>query len=123
MSLTNTQQKPDIHPKIQIFFEQELMKLAAEMKQQKDIIPWVALDASAHTYYKTRQKISMSKHDFEIGGHSTLETFAADLTEFWKNNHDSKLCKLVPSLAELANELYVVEDENEEVSPYVYVMF
>ena len=123
MNWTNTKQKSNIHPKIQHFFEQELIPLAAEMKQQRDIIPWVPLDADASTYYKTRQKTRMSKQDFEIGGHSTLETFVADLTAFWKNNDDSKFCKLVPSLAELANELHVVEDENEEISPHVYVMF
>jgi hypothetical protein len=123
MNSTNTQQKANIHPNIQHFFEQELMPLAAEMKQQRDIIPWVHLDADASTYYKTRQKTSMSKQDFETGGHSSLETFAADLTAFWKNNNDSKLCELVPSLARLANELHVVEDEDEIISPYIYVMF
>ena len=123
MNSTNIKQKNNIHPKIQNFFEQELMLLATELKQQGDIIPWVSLDADASTYYKTRQKTSMSKQDFEIGGHSTLETFAADLTAFWENNDDSKLCKLIPSLTELANELYFVEDESEELSPYIYVMF
>jgi len=123
MNSTNIQQKANIHPKIQNFFEQELMLLATELKQQRDIIPWVSLDADASTYYKTRQKTSMSKQDFEIGGHSTLETFAADLTAFWENNDDSKLCKIIPSLTELANELYFVEDESEKLSPYIYVMF
>ena len=123
MNSTNIQQKANIHPKIQNFFEQELMLLAKELKQQGDIIPWVSLDADASTYYKTRQKTSMSKQDFEIGGYSTLETFAADLTAFWENNDDSKICKLIPSLTELANELYLVEDESENLSPYIYVMF
>jgi len=123
MNLTNIQQKANIHPKIKNFFEQELMLLATELKQQRDIIPWVSLDADASTYYKTRQKTSMSKQDFEIGGHSTLETFATDLTAFWENNDDSKLCKMIPSLTELANELYFVEDESEKLPPYIYVMF
>ena len=123
MNSTNIKQKSNIHPKIQNFFEQELMLLATELKQQRDIIPWVSLDADASTYYKTRQKTSMSKQDFEIGGHSTLETFAVDMTAFWENNDDSKLCKMIPSLTELANELYFVEDESEKLSPYIYVMF
>jgi len=123
MNSTNIKQKSNIHPKIQNFFEQELMLLATELKQQRDIIPWVPLDADANTYYKTRQKTRMSKQDFEIGGHSTLETFASDLTAFWENNDDSKLCKMIPSLTELANELYFVEDESEKLSPYIYVMF
>ena len=123
MNSTNIQQKANIHPKIQNFFEQELMLLATELKQQRAIIPWASLDADASTYYKTRQKTRMSKQDFEIGGHSTLETFAADLTTFWENNDDSKLCKMIPSLTELANELYFVEDESEKLSPYIYVMF
>ena len=123
MNSTKIKQKKNIHPKIQNFFDQELMLLAKELKQQRDIIPWVPLDANATTYYKTRKKTRMSKQDFEIGGHSTLETFAADLTAFWENNDDSKICKLIPSLTELANELYFVEDESEELSPYIYVMF
>jgi len=129
MNSTNIQQKANIHPKIQNFFEQELMPLAAELKQKRDIIPWVSLDVDASTYYITRQKTSMSKKDFEIGGHTTLETFAADLNAFWENNDDYILCKMIPSLTELANELYFVEDESEseseseKISPYIYVMF
>ena len=123
MNSTNIKQKKNIHPKIQNFFEQELMLLATELKQQGDIIPWVTLDANVSTYYKARQKTSMSKQDFEIGGHSTLETFAADLTAYWENNDDSKLCKMIPSLTELANVLYFVEEESEKLSPYIYVMF
>jgi hypothetical protein len=65
----------------------------------------------------------MSKQDFEIGGHSTLENFATDLTEFWENNDNSNFCKLIPSLNEIANELYFIQDESEELSPYIYVMF
>ena len=99
------------------------MPVALEMKEQGDIIPWVALDSHAESYYKTRKITSMRKQDFEIGGHSTLEKFSEDMTAFWKNNGDSKLCELVPSLVELANEFYAVENKNEEISPYIYVMF
>ena len=123
MNSTNIQQKANIHPKIQNFFDQELMLLAKELKQQRDIIPWVPLDANATTYYKTRKKTRMSKQDFEIGGHSTLETFAEDLKTYWENNDDSKLCQMIPSLTELANELYFVEYESEKLSPNIYVMF
>ena len=123
MNLTKTKQKANIHPKIQHFFEQELMPLTAKIKQQQEIIPWVHLDADAITYYKTRPKTTMSKEDFEIGGHSTLESFAADLTSFWDDNKDYNFCELVPQLVELASELHVDEGQNEEISPYIYVMF
>jgi hypothetical protein len=123
MNSTNIKQKKNIHPKIQKFFEQELMLLATELKQQQDIIPWVQLDHETKTYYKSRKKTSMSKQDFEIGGHSTLETFAEDLKAYWENNDDTKLCKMIPSLTELANELYFVEEESDKLSPYIYVMF
>ena len=123
MNLTKTKQKTNIHPKIQHFFEQELMPLTAKIKQQQEIIPWVHLDADAITYYKTRPNTTMSKEDFEIGGHSTLESFAADLTSFWDDNKDYNFCELVPQLVELARELRVDEDQNEAVSPYIYVMF
>ena len=123
MNLTRTKQKTNIHPKIQHFFEQELMPLTAKIKQQQEIIPWVHLDADSITYYKTRTKTTMSKEDFEIGGHSTLESFAADLTSFWEDNKDFNFCELVPQLVELASELHVDEGQNEEISPYIYVMF
>ena len=123
MNSTNTKQKTKIHTKIQHFFEKELMPLAEEIKQHQDIIPWVHLDTEANTYYKKRSKTSMRKQDFEKCGHSTLETFATDLNEFWNNKEDSKLCELVPSLEKLAFELHAVEDQNEEISPYIYIMF
>jgi len=117
MSLT------DIHPGIQHFFEHELMPLASETKRQQDVIPWIPIDADASTYYITRQKTTMSKQDFESGGHSSVETIAADLTAFWNEHDDANMCKLAPSLSALAKELRVVEDQNEEISPFVYVMF
>ena len=123
MNLTKNKQKTNIHPKIQHFFEQELMPLTAKIKQQQEIIPWVHLDADAITYYKTRPKKTMSKEDFEIGGHTTLESFAADLNSFWDDNKDYNFCELVPQLVELASELRVDEDQNEVISPYIYVMF
>ena len=123
MNLTKIKQKTNIHPKIQHFFEQELMPLTAKIKQQQEIIPWVHLDADAITYYKTRPKKTMSKEDFEIGGHTTLESFAADLNSFWDENKDYNFCELVPQLVELASELRVDEDQNEVISPYIYVMF
>ena len=47
MNSTNIKQKTNIHPKIQKFFEQELMLFAKELKQQQDVIPWVSLDFKA----------------------------------------------------------------------------
>ena len=123
MSLTKKKQKNNIHPKIEDFFEQVLMPLTAKIKQQQEIIPWVHLDAEATTYYKTRPKKFMSEKDFEIGGHSKLETFAADLTAFWNDNKDHDFCELATKLEKLAYELRVDEDKNEEISPYIYVMF
>ena len=52
-----------------------------------------------------------------------MESFAADLTSFWDDNKDYSFCELVPQLVELASELRVDEDQNEEISPYIYVMF
>ena len=123
MNLTKSKQKTNTHPKIQHFFEQELMPLTAKIKQQQEIIQWVHWDADAITYYKTRPKKTMSKEDFETGGHSTIESFAADLNSFWDDNKDYNFCELVPQLVELASELRVDEDQNEEISPYIYVMF
>ena len=123
MSSINIKQKNKIHPKILKFFYDEVMPLSADLKQKGEIIPWVSIDVDAITYYKTRQNKSMNKQDFEIGGHSTLETFSADMSAFWGNKDDTKLCKIIPSLTKLANELYLVEDESRELSPYIYVMF
>ena len=123
MNSTDIKQKTKIHPKILKFFYNELMPLSAELKKKGDIIPWVSLDVDAITYYKTPQNKSMNKQDFEIGGHSTLETFSTDMSRFWENKDDSKLCKMIPSLTKLANELYLIEDESSELSPYIYVMF
>lgn len=123
MNSINSQAKGDIHSGIRNFFEHELMPLAEKIKKQQDIIPWVGMDSGATSYYKARKKTRMVKQDFEIGGHSSLETFAADLTTFWKSNGDSDFCDLVPSLTLLAKELHVDEDQNVEISPYVYVMF
>ncbi len=123
MRSTDPDHLSSVHPKLKHFFDRELMPLAAEMKLKQDIIPWVSIDNDTESYYHVRKVRSMSKQDFEIIGSVTLESFAEDLRAYWNNNEDSELPVLLNSLAAIAEEFYVIEDQSEEIPPNVYVMF
>ena len=108
---------------IDSFFSRELVVLASRMKAEgKSFFPTKG-DPSAPSYYINRKKRTMDPDDFESAGCGSLDTLERELTELWKSRGCEELLTLVPSLAALARSLYDVGEQDEEVSPFIYVMY
>lgn len=77
----------------------------------------------ADSYYIRRSRKSMRKEDFETPSFKNAAEFAAELSAMWKSQGLDDLASLTPSMARLAEQLQQVEEQSDEVSPFVYVMF
>ena len=80
-------------------------------------------DPAESSYYVRRGRTSMRKADFESPAFQTADEFAGELAAMWKAQGFDALCPLAPAMARLAQQLQQVEEQSDEVSPFVYVMF
>ena len=108
---------------LRAFFTLELMPVADRMKREGTEFLATKLDKDAESYYITRKKRSMSREDFEWGGAASVEDFSKQLTEFWLELGQDRLAALVPKLAAFAEKLQTKDEQEAEVSPFIYVMY
>lgn len=108
---------------LRAFFDDELMPLAARMKQDGVQFLDVKIDKGVDSYYINRKKRSMTRADFEWGGAELVETFANQIKEFWRGQGQDRLVTLVPTLEKLAVALQTNDEQDSEVSPFIYVMY
>ena len=105
------------------FFEQRLMPLARRMAADGNLFFPLRPDPSLISYYKDRTQKVMKKEDFEVRACEGFEDFARGMAEMWSARGHEELAALAPELAGLARQLHLVEEQTEEVSPFIYVMF
>ena len=103
---------------IKSFFENELLPLS---KKQKPYFPLGTETKEQSSYYVDRKNSSMSREDFEWS--SPQGEMLDKLEQYWIENGDDELTALIPTLKKLSENLKNVEDQNFEVSPFMYVMF
>jgi hypothetical protein len=77
----------------------------------------------AASYFVRRPLRSMTKADFEHGGCASPDTLAADFARLWRKPENQPLARLAPSFARLAATLRNVEEEAQDVSDFIYVMY
>ena len=108
---------------VERFFRREMMVLAERMKREgREFFP-VTPNAEAQTYYMDRDRRTLSPQDFEGLGCESSAEFADRLLLLWRSQGLEELESLIPTLSKLAGELYRVEEQQAEVSPFVYVMY
>lgn len=105
------------------FFDRELMPLAHELRRQGTVMLEVAFDPAAGSYYRQRPLRAMAPADFEWGGADSPEQLEAALRQLWSDPRSQPLTALAPSLARLAGELRRDDEQQGEVSSFVYVMY
>ena len=104
-------------------FTKNLVPLAKSLKEEGIEFYPSGPDESQSTYYIKREKTTMAREDFEIGHCETPQALAEQLLAMWKQQGCDQLEPLAKPLAKLAETLYAVEEQNEEVSPFIYVMY
>ena len=105
------------------FFFKELMPLAEQLRGEGKAFFPLKGDPGAETYYIRRDKTTIAPEDFEVVGCDAVEGFQDALVDLWTSQGYPQLTALAPTLSRLARSLYRVEEQSEEVSPFIYVMF
>jgi len=108
---------------VRAFFDGELMPLAAKSKAAGHNFLDVKQNPRAASYYVQRDKRTMDRADFETLADLTPESLPRVLTAFWKQRKTDALLSLVPSITKLAAALHATQRQDEDVSPFVYMMY
>ena len=98
-------------------FETEVVPRAAAAK----LFP-TAADPAAATYYVRRTATTMTPSSFEILSGASRQAIEDGLTALWTEQRPDWV-PLAPRVAALAAELHQVQEQEEELSPFIYVMF
>ncbi len=105
------------------FFDEFLAPLAArERDAAKSFFP-LGADPWAESYYVEPARGVMEAPDFELRAAQSLADFVKELAALWADEGHEELAALAPRLLELAEEMAEREEQAEDVSPFMYVMF
>jgi len=104
-------------------FDEELLPLAARLKESGARLLETRLEDSATSYFARRSKVAMATADFEVGGCVSPNTVQADLERRWARSDEAPLLRLAPGIAKLAGKLRESEQQSGDVSKFIYVMY
>jgi hypothetical protein len=108
---------------IREFFDRELLPAAAGLRQSGRIFFPTRAEFGTESYYIPRTKTTMARTDFELGELTTVENLEEAMRKLWIAQDYPELVPLAPSLAQIACEVRLRDEQTDEVSPYIYVMF
>ena len=80
-------------------------------------------DEKLPSYFIRRKDCRMTAKAFELGSQMSAECLADCLSHFWSARQENELEPLAKPLAELAQSVYSIDNQNEELSPFIYVMY
>ena len=105
------------------FFDAELMPLAARFKAAgRPLFPTVA-DHAVTSYFNDRARTVMGRDDFVLTGVESPAAFAQALRDHWQRSPFPEMTGLGASLGTLAELMRGEPEKDDEVSPFMYVMF
>lgn len=108
---------------VRAFFDKELTPLAQRLKDAGRPMFPTGADPSLPTYFKARARTVMSRDDFLAPGVETPAAFAGAMRDYWKRSAFPEMAALAPSMGVLAELLRGEPEKDDEVSPFIYVMF
>lgn len=108
---------------VRAFFDKELMPLATRLKGAGRPMFPTGAEAGKASYFKTRARTAMGREDFIVKGVESPEAFGAAMKGHWEKSAFPEMAALAPSMANLAGLLRGEPESDEEVSPFIYVMF
>ena len=80
-------------------------------------------DAAAESYYVEPTRRAMTSADFELRAAESAAEFIGELAALWAAEGRDDLAAMCGRLGELAAEFGGEEEQGEDVSPFMYVMF
>jgi hypothetical protein len=108
---------------IRAFFDGELMPLASRLKAAGRPMFPTGAEPAATTYFKTRTNTTMSKDAFVVKGVESPAAFGEAMRAYWQASKFPEMAALAPTMGKLAEQLRGEPEKDEEVSPFIYVMF
>ena len=104
-------------------FVDSFLAIARDIRERSgDLFP-VGPDKDSATYYNRRSKTRMSRDDFEFQGLASPLELEETLISIWDAEGIDTLASFAPRITEAARALHEYEEENDDVSPLIYVMF
>lgn len=105
------------------FFREVLVPVA--LKERESGREFFALrpEAEAESYFVEPTKREMRPEDFELRACESVEEFVRELAALWASEGREGLASMAPRLAALASEVREDEEQPDDVSPFMYVMF
>jgi len=80
-------------------------------------------DALTESYYVEPTKRVMKPEDFELRATDSVEDFVRELAALWSSEGREELAAMAQRLVTLASEVREDEEQPDDVSPFMYVMF
>jgi hypothetical protein len=80
-------------------------------------------DAAAESYFVEPTRCVLTREDFELRAAESIEEFVAALAALWTAEGRDGLAAMAQQLLKLASEVGEGEEQREDVSPFMYVMF
>lgn len=106
------------------FFNEVLVPVALRERERGREFFALRPDASAESYYVEPTKRAMRQEDFELRAADSVEEFVRELAALWASEGREELAAaMAPRLAALASEVREDEEQTDDVSPFMYVMF
>lgn len=108
---------------IKTCFLEKIIPVSIDLhKKQINFFP-LKPNLNSPTYYLERELTAMRPEDFEVPGCENSEALGKSLAELWISQGYKDLIPLAQTTAELAELLRETEEESEEISPFIYIMF
>ena len=104
------------------FFREQLLPLAKTMKAGGDVFP-MRPDPGQGTYWIDRARRTPHRMDFEEPSMLTPDELGRKLAAMWRARGDGGLADLARQMQKLAASLRRTHEKQDDVSPFVYVMY
>jgi hypothetical protein len=105
------------------FFNDVLVPLARRERAAGREFFALRPDAAAESYYVEPTRRTMTPDDFELRAAESVADFIRELAALWVAEGRGELVAMAARLGELASVLGAEEQQEEDVSPFIYVMF
>ena len=105
------------------FFREVLVPVALRERESGREFFALRPDAGAESYFVEPTKSVMRPEDFELRAGESVEEFVRELAALWVSEGREDLAEMAPRLAALAAEARDDDEQPDDVSPFMYVMF
>jgi hypothetical protein len=109
--------------RLEKFFRNELLAVAHRYECEGRSLLAGNPDPQLASYYMPRPQTKLTKSDFEQGACRTPDELIEALADMWREQGYAELSRLAPQMGQFAERLKETQQETDEVSPFVYVMY